>query len=113
MNKWNDDIQQGQGGSAKALFWIGIILCVCFALPLLSNFKKTSFASIDSKLNPNTANVYQLAELPSIGPARADAIAEYRKGKVNAFGNATDLEKVKGIGEKTAEKIKPWLKFND
>jgi competence ComEA-like helix-hairpin-helix protein len=95
----------------KTAFFIGVILCFCFALPILPNFKKTNFAPLDNKLNPNTASVYELAQLPAIGPARAQAIADYRKDE--KFENAKDVEKVKGIGEKTVNKIKPFLKFND
>jgi competence ComEA-like helix-hairpin-helix protein len=97
-------------GPMKAGFFVGIILCVCFALPILPNFKKTNFAPLDNKLNPNTASVYELAQLPSIGPAKAQAIADYRKDE--KFENAKDVEKVKGIGEKTVNKIEPFLKFD-
>lgn len=100
-------------GPAKTGFFAGIVLCVCFSLPILFNFEKNSPASIDCKLNPNTASVCELAELPTIGPARAKAIAEYRQGKEKAFETAKDLENIKGIGEKTSEKVKSYLKFND
>jgi len=96
---------------AKAAFFVGMILCVCFTLSILPNFKKNTFATIDNKLNPNTASVYELAQLPAIGTARAQAITEYRQN--NAFNNAKDLENVKGIGEKTANKLSPLLRFND
>jgi competence ComEA-like helix-hairpin-helix protein len=98
-------------GALAAVFLGGLILNLCFALPFLRHRGQTTFAQLDSKLNPNTASVYELAELPSLGPAKAKAIAEYRQGKEKAFKNSGDLEKVKGIGEKTAEKIKQWLDF--
>jgi competence protein ComEA len=80
-------------------------------LSSLPSLKKTVFAPVDNKINPNTAGVYELAELPAIGKAKAEAITEYRKKSV--FENAEDLEKVKGIGEKTVNKLEPLLKFND
>ncbi len=111
MDKQNYDNRQQQTEPIKAAFFIGVVLCVCFALSSFPNFKKTVFTPIDSKINPNTASVCELAELPAIGPARALAITEYREKGV--FENVKDLEKVKGIGEKTANKIEPLLKFND
>ena len=99
------------GGALAAVFFAGLILNLCFALPILRHRGQTTFAQLDSKLNPNTASVYELAELPSLGPAKAEAIAEYRQDKEKAFKNSGDLEKVKGIGGKTAEKIKQWLDF--
>jgi competence ComEA-like helix-hairpin-helix protein len=110
MDEQNNDNRQ-QTEPVKAGFFIGVILCVCFALSSIPNHKKVDFAPIDNKLNPNTASVYELMELPAIGPARAQAITEYRKTGV--FKNAEDLEKIKGIGEKTANKLEPSLKFND
>lgn len=94
-----------------AVFFAGLILNLCFALGVLRHRGQTTFAQLDSRLNPNTASVYELAELPSLGPAKAEAITEYRQGKEKAFKNSGDLDKVKGIGEKTAEKIKQWLDF--
>jgi competence protein ComEA len=100
-----------------AVFFAGLILNLCFAFTLLQYRGQTTFAQIDGKLNPNTASVYELAELPSLGPAKANAITEYRQGfcgqKEKAFKSSGDLEKVKGIGAKTAEKIKQWMDFGD
>jgi competence ComEA-like helix-hairpin-helix protein len=110
MDRQNNDNRQ-QTELIKAGFFIGVILCVCFALPGIPNNKKIEFAPVDNKLNPNTASVCELSELPAIGQARAQAIIEYRKTGV--FKTADDLENIKGIGEKTASKLKPFLKFND
>jgi competence protein ComEA len=55
--------------------------------------------------------------LTAVGPARAEAIVAYRRehGDANngvaAFRARSDLERVKGIGTKTAEKIEPYVKF--
>ena len=93
-----------------AVFFVGVVLNLCFGLPILRHSERTVFAQA-GRLNPNAATVYELAELPNLGPAKAETIVEYRQGKENAFRNAGDLENVKGIGEKTVEKIKEWLVF--
>jgi competence ComEA-like helix-hairpin-helix protein len=98
-------------GALTAVFFAGLILNLCFAFAILQYRGQTTFAQIEGKLNPNTASAFELAELPNLGPGKAKAITEYRQGKKKAFENSGDLEKVKGIGEKTAEKIKQWMKF--
>lgn len=65
---------------------------------------------ISGKININTATAEQLTELNGIGEVKANAIIEYR----NNFGNFISLEEimnVKGIGEKTFEKIKDYITF--
>ena len=54
-------------------------------------------------VNINTADAKTLAkELEGIGPAKAQAIVEYRQ-KNGAFKTADDLLKVEGIGAKVLE----------
>lgn len=61
-----------------------------------------------ASVNINTATQDQLASLPNIGQTKAKAIVEYRKANGN-FASLEDIKKVKGIGDKTFEKIKPKL----
>ena len=56
------------------------------------------------RVNLNTANADELASLPGIGPALAQAIIKQRTGK--PFAKAEDLRDVKGIGDKLAERLK-------
>lgn len=60
------------------------------------------------KINLNTANIEQLANLPGIGEKKAEAIVAYRTSN-GPFASAEDLLKVKGVGDKLLEKIKPML----
>jgi len=59
-------------------------------------------------LNINTADKDQLIALPGIGPKAAEAILAYRKDNGN-FKSVEELTKVKGIGDKTLEKIRLYL----
>lgn len=55
-------------------------------------------------VNINTATAQELASLNGIGPAKAQAIVEYRE-KNGPFKSVNDLAKVKGLGAKTVEKL--------
>ena len=60
-------------------------------------------ASWAGPVNVNTADAATLArELDGIGPAKAQAIVDYRQ-KNGAFKSADDLLKVEGIGERVLE----------
>jgi len=113
--------ETGQNKIESSAFLIGVILCV-----LLSGFLAGSFfcvagencdAVLESRVNPNEASVPSLIRLPGIGRNRAESIVSYRNDlcavntECRAFRSCEDLEKVKGIGPKTAEGICGWLKF--
>lgn len=59
-------------------------------------------------VNINTATAEQLESLNGIGPAKAEAIVEYRKKNGN-FKTVDDLNNVPGIGDKTMAKLRPEL----
>ncbi|MFQ5579295.1 MAG: ComEA family DNA-binding protein [Nitrospiria bacterium] len=62
-------------------------------------------------IDVNIASQKELESLPGIGPKLAGAIIKdrLRKGR---FLRAADLLRVKGIGPKRLEKIKPYLLFD-
>jgi comEA protein len=62
----------------------------------------------ESKININTASLEELQKVPGIGPVIAQRILDYRK-EVGRFLSLDELREVKGIGEKTFEKLKPYL----
>lgn len=59
-------------------------------------------------INVNNADVELLAELPGIGPSRADAIIEEREMN-GAFKSAEDLARVSGIGPATVDRMRDQI----
>jgi len=60
----------------------------------------------------NSAGVEELQTIPGIGPVLAQRIIDYRT-RIGAFGHINELKEVKGIGEKTFEKIKPYVSLKE
>jgi len=60
------------------------------------------------KVNVNTAGAEQLALLPRIGPSTAQRILDYREEN-GSFEALEDLMLVRGIGEKTFERLEPYV----
>jgi len=65
----------------------------------------TATPAAAERININTAGVDELVALPGIGRAYAERIVEYR-GKNGPFKKPEDLLNVRGIGEKTFERIR-------
>ncbi|RMG94906.1 MAG: helix-hairpin-helix domain-containing protein [Candidatus Dadabacteria bacterium] len=59
-------------------------------------------------LDLNRATAVDLAALPGIGPARAEAIVAERERR-GGFRTVDDLLAVPGIGPKTLERLRPFL----
>lgn len=62
----------------------------------------------NAALNLNTATKDELVALSGIGPAKAQAILDYRT-QHGAFKSVDELKDVKGIGARRFEKLKPEL----
>jgi comEA protein len=63
-------------------------------------------------LDLNRAGAGDLEGLPRIGPVMARRIVEYRT-QHGPFRRVDDLKKVKGIGEKTLEQLRPLVKVEN
>lgn len=59
-------------------------------------------------VNINRASVEELVQLPHIGPALAERIVAYRE-QHGPFRSLEAIKQVKGIGERTFAKIRPYL----
>jgi len=62
----------------------------------------------DGRVVLNLANEQDLVSLPGIGPKRAQAILTLRQ-RIGKFRNVQDLLRVKGIGKRTLERLRPQL----
>lgn len=73
-------------------------------IPATSSAKNKSSAKSDL-ININTADEKELQKIRGVGPAIAQRILDFREQNGN-FETIEDIKKVRGIGEKTFEKIK-------
>ncbi len=88
---------------------------------LLALRSRTSPEKIDSllsdlqdapvnRVNINSANAKQIASLPGIGPKMAERIIAFRSQNGD-FKQIEDLQRIKGIGKKVFDKIKPFIEI--
>ena len=61
-------------------------------------------------VNVNTATAEELQLLPGIGAARADALIDLRKQR-GGFKSLEQLKDVKGIGDASLERLRPYVRF--
>lgn len=59
-------------------------------------------------INLNTATATELMQLPHVGAKTAERIIAFRKQN-GSFKRVEEIMNVKGIGEKTFAKLKPFL----
>jgi len=89
---------------------IGSILALTLALaaampPAAAAPPAQGQAAPEAKVNINTASAEELTTLPGIGPSYAQRIVEHRE-KNGPFKRPEDLLGVRGIGDKTFERIR-------
>ena len=72
-----------------------------------ANVRKATSAT---KLDLNRASAEQLRTLPGIGPALTTRILNARRER--PFRSVDDLRRVKGVGAKTLEKLRPFLEVS-
>ncbi len=65
-------------------------------------------APANGVVNINDATTAQLELLPRVGPALAKRIIEFRKAN-GPFRSVDELVAVRGIGERSLERLRPYL----
>lgn len=65
-------------------------------------------AKAEAKLDLNRATLEQFQQLPGIGPALARRLIDHRHAS-GQFRSVEDLRKVKGIGPKRIERLRPLV----
>ncbi len=86
-----------------------IQLIACAATAATLTFSSIAYAApqLEGQININTATAEQLELLPGIGPAMAKKIVDYRAAK--PFGEPLQIVRIKGIGRKTFDRLKPMI----
>ncbi|MCX7994645.1 MAG: helix-hairpin-helix domain-containing protein [candidate division WOR-3 bacterium] len=96
-----------------------IFLILIFSLINISNYLESRSNSRyyqliikeeAKQISINSASLEEIELLPGIGPALARRIIEYRE-RNGGFKEISEIKKVKGIGEKLFEKIRPYIKL--
>ena len=86
-------------------------LVLALALPLAAAGVRSAKAKSPTPQHPinlNSATVTELMQLPKIGAKTAERIIKFRK-EHGGFRRSEELMNVKGIGEKSFVKLKPYL----
>ncbi len=83
-----------------------LALAVALALPLAAADKAPR--QPQRPINLNTATVTELMQLPRVGQKTAERILAFRK-QHGGFQRTEEVMNVKGIGEKSYAKLKPFL----
>ena len=105
------------------LIILAVFLIVCLAIYIIfDNVGRAKYSSHtpivrpslsdeipeSEKININTATKEELMTVNGIGNVTADNIIYYREHN-NGFLDVDELTEVRGIGEKTLEKMRPYL----
>lgn len=89
----------------KKMFGMLAMACLLAAMGLTAQAKAKK--ELAGQVNVNEATVAELMMLPGIGAARAKEIREY--AEAHPFQSVEELTNIKGIGEKSLEKLRPFV----
>lgn len=69
-------------------------------------------AAVQRQVDLNTADKAELLQVPGVGPTLADAILTHRRDS-GRFESVDDLDRVRGVGGKTLDHLRPWVTVSD
>jgi len=101
-----------------------LLLWICAAVGAarggLARYAEELPGALPNGVDPNVAPWWELTILPDVGPAIARRIVAHREvraaqaaGGSQVFAAPRDMEAVSGIGKKTAQRLAPFLRFDD
>jgi len=109
FNRWEDFLTKQE---RNAILLIGAIIIlgigIKIALPSLPEVSRTTPVKIKYPVNISIASKQELIQLPGIGKVYAERIIQYRD-KIGRFNKKEDIMKIKGIGKKKFERLKPLI----
>lgn len=76
--------------------------------PQYVSWKELIAAPLTHAVDLNLATRGELESLPGVGPALAERIVREREER-GLFRKVSDLRRVRGIGPKTMERLRPWI----
>ncbi len=90
-----------------------LLVTMTIAMPTTLTFaaaksSKDTTVMLTEKVNINTSTEETLTKVPGIGPKTAKSIFAYREQN-GKFKTVEDIVKVKGIGDKSLTKMRPYL----
>ena len=88
-----------------------VLLLLGSAVPGHAASAAKAKASPDNPVDINKATVESLTTVPGIGKVTAERIVKWRETN-GPFRRVEDLMKVKGIADKTLEKLRPYIKVS-
>lgn len=83
------------------------LMCVVLAIVVAVGALAATTA-VKEQVNINTATVQELQLLPRVGPALAQRIVDFRTAN-GAFKTPEELVRVKGIGERSFQRLAPYV----
>lgn len=89
----------------RKMFGVLAMACLLAAMGLTAQAKAKK--ELSGQVNVNEATVAELTMLPGIGTSRAQQIQEY--AQAHPFQTVDELSNIKGIGEKSLEKLRPFV----
>ena len=88
---------------------LGVAL-LALAVLTVGMIPSVSAAEENDPIDLNRATAGELIQLPGVGEVIAKRIVDFRE-EHGPFKRVEDLMKVKGIGEKSLEKIRPYIRI--